>query len=210
MSVGQPLSQPLRYFNTISTLPQDHKEAAGHLVSFFSPHVDELSTGVKQLNWTSLKNSVDAYPGIELVIEGYRAPGASATTFKDLPDCSTAAIRDPLSVPIPSNFSSILSTVFSDLKYAKQAGWADFKHCDSPTQYDWEYRLLTMIPNPSVSDDFIASLATIQFGSQTIVNESQWYETNQLYSTDITLNPTTMKLVVNKGFKVSIPDDSES
>ncbi|KEP50602.1 putative delta-endotoxin CytB [Rhizoctonia solani 123E] len=197
----QGLSLALTYFDVVSTLPQDFKETAGQLVNFFSPHVNEISSGVKQLNWASLKDSVDDYPGIELVIAGFSVPGAVTTTFKDLPDYCAAALRDPLSVPIPSDLSSTLSRSFSDLRYAKQAGWADFKQRESTAQYGWEYRVLTMVPNPSVAEDFIALLATIQLDSPKISDESGWYEANQLYSTDISVNPVMMKLAVNKDFK---------
>lgn len=197
----QPVTSPLTYFDVVSTLPQDFKETAGQLVNFFSPHVNEISSGVKQLNWASLKDSVDDYPGIELVIAGFSVPGAATTTFKDLPDYCAAALRDPLSVPIPSDLSSTLSRSFSDLRYAKQAGWADFKQRESTAQYGWEYRVLAMVPNPSVAEDFIALLATIQLDSPKISDESGWYEANQLYSTDISVNPVMMKLAVNKDFK---------
>ncbi|KDN42551.1 hypothetical protein RSAG8_06694, partial [Rhizoctonia solani AG-8 WAC10335] len=202
MSVSQPISQPHIYFNLISTLSQDFKEAAGQLVDFFSPHVNELSTGVKQLNWTSLKNSVDDYPGIELVMAGFSASGAATMSFKDLPDYCAAALRKPLSVPTPSDLSSTLSKSFSELNYAKQAGWADFKQHESTVQYGWEYRVLTMVPNPSISEDFVALLATIRLDSGKIPDEPGWYEVNQLYSTDISVNTVTMKLAVNKEFKV--------
>ncbi|CAE6417587.1 unnamed protein product [Rhizoctonia solani] len=197
----QSVTSPITYFDVVSTLPQDFKEAAGQLVNFFSPHVNEISSGVKQLNWASLKDSVDDYPGIELVIAGFSVPGAATTTFKDLPDYCAAALRDPLSVPIPSDLSSTLSRSFSDLRYAKQAGWADFKQRESTAQYGWEYRVLAMVPNPSVAEDFIALLATIQLDSPKISDESGWYEANQLYSTDISVNPVMMKLAVNKDFK---------
>ncbi|CAE7140074.1 unnamed protein product [Rhizoctonia solani] len=203
LSASLYLSVPPLYFNLISTLPQDFKGATGHLVNFFSAHVNELPTGAKQLNWASLKDSVDNYPGIELVIEGFSAPSATTRTFKDLPDYCATALREPLSVPISSSdLSSVLSASFSDLKYAKQAGWADFKQRESTARYGWEYRILTMVPNPSLSEDFVALLSTIHLDSPNIPNEPVWYEANQLYSTDVSVKSVSMKLAVNKEFQV--------
>ncbi|KEP47024.1 putative delta-endotoxin CytB [Rhizoctonia solani 123E] len=204
-------------FEIISTLPPNLQPTAERLVAFISPHV-QSTNGSKLFNWSSFKNAVDDYEGVELVIGGFHSPSASKTPFNSLPSQCAGHIVKPLSMPIAEDdITPVLKRALVNLKAAKENGWASFKEVSEghtkpgsfplyrsttvPPVNGWEYRALVLAENRSQTSDFIAMVVTIFITSSKHPKEEDWFNLDEGSSEEMTLDLKSMKLAVEPGFQ---------
>jgi hypothetical protein len=93
-----------------------------------------------------------------------------------------------------------VETTFTNLKVAKQNGWADFDQSSSGNNSSWQYRVLFAFPNPDLPNDFYSLVTTIKLEAD-IKEESSWWGLVSSSSRNFSAEITAMQLVVTKGFK---------
>ncbi|KAL5639606.1 hypothetical protein ACGC1H_006274 [Rhizoctonia solani] len=206
-------------FEIISTLPPNLQPTAERLADFISPHV-QSSNGPQLFDWTSFKNAVDDYEGVELVIGGFHSPSTSNVPFNSLPSQCAGQIVKPLSMPIAEDhITPVLKRTLANLKSAKENGWASFKQVSEgytkpggfpffrsttvPPVNGWEYRALILAENRSQTSDFTAMVVTIFISSSKHPEEEDWFNIDEGSSEEMTLDLKSMKLAVEPGFQAS-------
>jgi hypothetical protein len=97
-----------------------------------------------------------------------------------------------------------ITTTFTDLKVAKENGWADFSKSSSANNSSWQYRVLFAFPNPDLPTDFYSLVTTIKLEAD-IKEESSWWGLVSSSSRNFSAEITAMELVVTKGFKAPPP-----
>ncbi|CUA67912.1 hypothetical protein RSOLAG22IIIB_07600 [Rhizoctonia solani] len=204
------MSSDQRSFEIFSTLPPNLQPPADEVVKFISPHVKESGDGVKSFDWPSFKEALDNYPGVDIVIEGFKSPETSKNPFNNLPSVCARELIDPLSMPLPKeDITQFMKGVLNDLKSAKESGRADFKLI-SPGDpgkkppvlavTGWEIRVLLLSESRSRSSDFPALVGTIQLAGE-LDKEEDWYRLGEDSTKEVALDITTMKLGVSPEFQ---------
>ncbi|CUA74233.1 hypothetical protein RSOLAG22IIIB_05462 [Rhizoctonia solani] len=203
------MSTNQKVFEIFSTLPPNLEPATDELVKFISPHVKSKGD-VKLFDWVSFKDAIDNYPGVDIVLEGYKSPDPSKHPFNELPSVCTGQLVESLNMPLPKeDLAAFLKQAFNDLSSAKEGGWASFKEISPgdpgkrppiPAVTGWEFRKLLLAESRSRSSDFPALVVTTEFASE-LSKVEDWYQLDQASAKEVTLSITMMKLGVSPSFQ---------
>ncbi|CUA74282.1 hypothetical protein RSOLAG22IIIB_11099 [Rhizoctonia solani] len=204
-------------FEIVSTLPPDLQPTGERVANYISPHV-QPSNGPNLFNWTSFKNAIDDYEGVALVIDGFHSPSSSHVPFNSLPSQCAGQITTPLPMPIAQDdVLPVLKRALTNLKSAKENGWATFKVVSEaqtkpsriplfpptviPPVTGWEYRVLVLSESRSKAKDLAALVVTIFITSSKHAKEEDWFNLDQDSAEEMSLEIKSMKLAVEPGFE---------
>ncbi|KAK7028207.1 hypothetical protein VNI00_014897 [Paramarasmius palmivorus] len=116
-------------------------------------------------------------------------------------DFLSAVLSIPLSAVDIAALAKVIMTTFTDLKTAKDNGWADYSSL-APTmnRSSWQYRVQFAFPNPDLPECFYSLVTTIMLEAD-IEGEFSWWgltgSTRRNFSAEIDV----MQLIVMEGFR---------
>ncbi|THU89956.1 volvatoxin A2 precursor [Dendrothele bispora CBS 962.96] len=192
------------YFNEFSKLPANLVTTSLQVMKFTGRFVKLQDP--KSFDWSGLQNAINAYKGDDLTFDKFKENtiNQSEATVSTMVDKIVDFLRIVLSVVLnPQDVAALrknIETTFTDLKTAKDNGWADFSKSSSGQNSSWEYRVLFAFPNPDLPDFFYSLVTTIKLEAN-IKEESSWWGLQSSTSKNFSAAIDAMELVVMKGFK---------
>ncbi|EUC60561.1 delta-endotoxin CytB, putative [Rhizoctonia solani AG-3 Rhs1AP] len=212
-SSTQGQDAPRFVWDVLSSLPPSLQHAGAQVIRFATDYVTHDETkGANSFDWTAFKDAIDNLETVDLVMEGYSSSPLTPAPVIQLPTVFADALVNKLKMPISEeDVTQTVKQVLERLDYAKQDGVADFhvipgdstKKPPTKTESVWEYRLLLMVQNAKVPNDFYAQLAVLEVRAQT-EHESDWAPIrDDLKATSAKI--TLMKLVATRGFRRPVP-----
>ncbi|KAF9052236.1 volvatoxin A2 precursor [Hymenopellis radicata] len=205
-SVAKEESPPTS-FNEFSKLPENLVPTSVQVMKFCGHYVRlENAEDKKWFDWEGFKNAIDDYKGVDLTFDKFNSNriNQQTATVKTMVDKIVAFLRDALSVELDSKdvpaLKANIETTFTNLKAAKDNGWADFSKSSDSENSSWEYRVLFAFPNPDRSTFFYSLVTTIKLEAD-IKEESSWWGLQSSTSKNFSSSIDAMELVVKKGFR---------
>ncbi|EPQ55391.1 delta-endotoxin CytB [Gloeophyllum trabeum ATCC 11539] len=185
------------YFNEFSKLP-----------SALVTTTDALENGDEQkwFDWDGFHTAINGYKGDDLTFDKFKSNkiNQSTATVSTMVDKIVTFMRDALSVVLLDKdvtaLKANIEATFTNLKEAKDKGWADFSKSSSAENSSWEYRVLFAFPNPDLEDFFYSLVTTIKLEAD-ITEESSWWGLTSSTSRNFSSAIDAMELVVMKGFR---------
>ncbi|KAJ3853985.1 delta-endotoxin CytB [Lentinula lateritia] len=209
-------------FNQFSKLPENLVTTAIQVLQFSAHFVDLKEP--KTFHWDQFLDGINSYKGMlinalclsdrglltrlgdDLTFDKYQnnTINQQSATVSIMVDKIVDFLRVVLSVALSEEDISALSknieTTFTNLKEAKDNGWADFSTSSSSSNSSWEYRVLFAFPNPDLPDFFYSLVTTIKLEAD-IQEESSWWGLESSTRKNFAATIDAMELVVLKGFK---------
>ncbi|KAJ3878657.1 delta-endotoxin CytB [Lentinula edodes] len=191
-------------FNQFSKLPANLVTTAIQVLQFSAHFVDLKEP--KTFHWDQFLDGINSYKGDDLTFDKYQnnTINQQSATVSIMVDKIVDFLRVVLSVALSEEDISALSknieTTFTNLKEAKDNGWADFSTSSSSSNSSWEYRVLFAFPNPDLPDFFYSLVTTIKLEAD-IQEESSWWGLESSTRKNFAATIDAMELVVLKGFK---------
>ncbi|GAW06465.1 volvatoxin A2 precursor [Lentinula edodes] len=165
-------------FNQFSKLPENLVTTAIQVLQFSAHFVDLKEP--KTFHWDQFLDGINNYKGDDLTFDKYQnnTINQQSATVSIMVDKIVDFLRVVLSVALSEEDISALSknieTTFTNLKEAKDNGWADFSTSSSSSNSSWEYRVLFAFPNPDLPNFFYSLVTTIKLEAD-IQEESSWW-----------------------------------
>ncbi|KAK7056956.1 hypothetical protein VNI00_002674 [Paramarasmius palmivorus] len=160
-------SEALVYFDQFSKLPPNLVRTAQE-VNSFAAHFVKLGDP-KSFEWQKfLTEGINEYNGDDLVMDKFQSNTINQqdVTVEIMVDKMVAFLKYVLSVVLSEQDIAALTkhieATFTDLKTAKDNGWADFTKSSSSQSSSWEYRLQLAFPNPDLPDSFYILVTTVK------------------------------------------------
>ncbi|KAF8827802.1 delta-endotoxin CytB [Lentinula edodes] len=191
-------------FNQFSKLPENLVTTAIQVLQFSAHFVDLKEP--KTFHWDQFLDGINNYKGDDLTFDKYQnnTINQQSATVSIMVDKIVDFLRVVLSVALSEEDISALSknieTTFTNLKEAKDNGWADFSTSSSSSNSSWEYRVLFAFPNPDLPNFFYSLVTTIKLEAD-IQEESSWWGLESSTRKNFAATIDAMELVVLKGFK---------
>jgi hypothetical protein len=124
-------------------------------------------------------------------------PNVANSDVRAMVNWITSALDIVLHVAVnQSQLITQVSTTFTDLKWAKSSGFADFSTSNNGTNSSWEYRVV--FASPTSSPDVFESIVATIVVSANITEESSWRDSFTMRNFRSSI--TAMKISVNKNF----------
>ncbi|EPQ51531.1 delta-endotoxin CytB [Gloeophyllum trabeum ATCC 11539] len=160
----------------------------------------------KWFDWENFHKAINDYKGDDLTFDKFKSNkiNQQTATVSTMVDKIVTFLRDALSVVLSAKditaLTASITTTFTNLKEAKDNGWADFSKSSSAENSSWEYRVLFAFPNPDLPDFFYSLVTTIKLEAD-IKEESSWWGLQSSTSKNFSSAIDAMELVVMKGFR---------
>ncbi|KAJ3867493.1 delta-endotoxin CytB [Lentinula novae-zelandiae] len=189
----------------------------------FSEHFVDLKQP-KTFHWDQFLDGINSYKGMfinalcfsnrdllptlgdDLTFDKYQnnTINQQSATVSTMVDKIVDFLRVVLSIALSKEdinaLATNIQTTFTNLKRAKDHGWADFSVNHSSSNSSWEYRVLFAFPNPDLPDFFYSLVTTIKLEAD-IKEESSWWGLQHSDRRNFAATIDAMELVVLRGFK---------
>ncbi|KAK7028206.1 hypothetical protein VNI00_014896 [Paramarasmius palmivorus] len=193
------------YFDQFSKLPPNLVITAIE-VTKFAAHFVNLEEP-KSFQWQRfLDEGINKYPGNDLSMDKFQSNtiNQQTATVQTMVDKIVDFLKVVLSVALGEQDIAALAknieTTFTDLKTAKDNGWADFSKSSSSHNSSWQYRVQFAFPNPDLPNFFYSLVTTIKLEAD-IQEESSWWGLQSSTRKNFSAAIDAMELIVLQGFK---------
>ncbi|KAH9950689.1 delta-endotoxin CytB [Amylocystis lapponica] len=195
-------NDPERTFDTFSKLPATLVPTSLQVMKFSGSYV-KVEGDKKAFDWSAFKAAIDAYKGDNLTFDKFKNTTivSSEVRVKVMTDKIAKFLLDALSVVIDiTELAATIEATFTNLKKAKENGWADFMKSNNEGNSSWEYRIAFTVPNHDLPTYFYSLVTTIKLVAD-IKEESSWWGLTSSTSKNFSATIDAMELVVEQGFK---------
>ncbi|KAJ4491184.1 volvatoxin A2 precursor [Lentinula edodes] len=191
-------------FNQFSKLPNNLVMTSIQVMQFSGHFVDLKEP--KQFHWDEFLASINSYKGDDLTFDKYQNNTINQQTATvsvmvgKIVDFLSVVLSVALSEKDIDALTKNIQTTFTNLKEAKDHGWADFSTSSTSSNSSWEYRVLFAFPNPDLPDFFYSLVTTIKLEAD-INEETSWWGLENNTEKNFSATIDGMELVVMQGFK---------
>ncbi|KAK7032131.1 hypothetical protein VNI00_013305 [Paramarasmius palmivorus] len=204
------------YFDQFSKLPPNLVITAIEVTKFAAHYVNLEDP--KSFKWQEFLDGINSYPGKLIVPNSLQIKcddlamdkfqnntiNQQTATVQTMVDKIVDFLRVVLSVALSgadiAALAKNIETTFTDLRTAKENGWADFSKSSSSNNSSWQYRVQFAFPNPDLPDYFYSLVTTIKLEAD-IKEESSWWGLESSTQKNFSAVIDAMQLIVSQGFK---------
>lgn len=191
-------------FETLSKLPPSLIPASLEVVKFSGACV-KLDSGEnkRQFHWFEFKDSIDSYPGIDIMLDKFESTTISPTgstvaaRAEKVAQFLTHAINTHID---QTELTAVIENTFTNLEAKSSDGFLDFSQSGNGQNSSWEYRLQLAFPNPNIPSSFYSTVTTIKLEANWS-NKSDWRALDRSSTKDFSATIDAMRLVVEDGFR---------
>ncbi|KAJ8075933.1 hypothetical protein PM082_021565 [Marasmius tenuissimus] len=194
----------LTYFDEFSRLPRPLVLTALQVTSF-AAHFLDLNEP-KSFQWPEFLRGINEYRGGDLTLDKFQSNSIhqQEATVSTMVDRIVGFLRTVLSVALRQEdidaLHKSIELTFTDLKTAKEKGWADFSGSSTSHNSSWQYRVQFAFPNPHLEDFFYSLVTTINLEAN-IREEHSWWGLTSSTRRNFSAKIDAMQLIVIKGFR---------